>query len=96
MSSDSHIVPVLAEGITDRAFRLYCFLALKTRGEWVTVQEVADACALTNHEARKPLSDLRRANMAESRRVYELGNHGRKTWHTRFRTVQDQMSGAAA
>ncbi|MEW1700126.1 MULTISPECIES: hypothetical protein [unclassified Streptomyces] len=61
--------------------------------QWVTVQDVADACALTNHQARAPLSDLRKARMAESRRVYELGSHGRKTWHTHFRV---RANGTAA
>lgn len=94
MSSHAQITPALDQGISDRAFRLFCFLVLEG-GRWVTVQDAADACALTNHQARKPLSDLRKAKMAESRRVYELGSHGRKTWHTHFRTV-DQANGAAA
>ncbi|MEU9699570.1 hypothetical protein [Streptomyces sp. NPDC047981] len=95
MSSHAHITPALGEGISDRAFRLYCFLVLEGGGRWVTVQDAADACALTNHQARKPLSDLRKARMAESRRVYEMGSHGRKTWHTHFRTM-DQVNGVAA
>ncbi|MEU8540925.1 hypothetical protein AB0C52_13210 [Streptomyces sp. NPDC048717] len=96
MSSHTRIAPALAEGISDRAFRLYCFLVLAGGNQWVTVQDAADACALTNHQARKPLSDLRKATMVESRRVYELGSHGRKTWHTHFRTIQERTNGVAA
>ncbi|WP_413100933.1 hypothetical protein [Streptomyces sp. Inha503] len=82
------VAPVLAGGISDRAFRLYCYLVLYSRGCWVTVQDAADACGLTNHQAREPLSELREAGLAESQRVYEKGDHGRKTWHTYFRLVE--------
>ncbi|MEU1311076.1 hypothetical protein ABZ419_19600 [Streptomyces cinnamoneus] len=96
MSTHTHIAPALAEGISDRAFRLYCYLVLESDGGWVTVQDAADACNLTNHQAREPLSELRKEGMAESRRVYEMGSHGRKTWHTYFRLPHETVSGAAA
>ncbi|MFE3139607.1 hypothetical protein [Streptomyces scopuliridis] len=96
MPTHTHITPALAGGITDRAFRLYCYLVLESDGDWVTVQDAADACNLTNHQAREPLSELREAGMAESRRVYEMGAHGRKTWHTHFRLPQETTSEAAA
>lgn len=96
MSTCTEIAPALAGGISDRAFRLYCYLVLASDGGWVTVQDAADACNLTNHQAREPLSELREAAMAESRRVYEMGAHGRKTWHTHFRLLQETSSEAAA
>ncbi|MER5301285.1 hypothetical protein ABT039_17685 [Streptomyces lasiicapitis] len=96
MSTQTSIAPALAGGISDRAFRLYCYLALRSDGGWVTVQDAADACNLTNHQAREPLSELRKEGMAESRRVYEMGAHGRKTWHTYFRLPQETMIEAAA
>ena len=96
MSTRTNHVPALAEGISDRAFRLYCYLVLESDGGWVTVQDAADACNLTNHQAREPLSELRDACMAESRRVYEMGAHGRKTWHTHFRLPHETASGATA
>ena len=86
--------PALAGGISDRAFRLYCYLVLYSRG-WVTVQAAADACSLTNHQAREPLSELREASMVESRRVYEMGAQGRKTWHTHFRLLPEATEAAA-
>lgn len=89
------IAPALAGGISDRAFRLYCYLVLYSR-DWVTVQDAADACSLTNHQAREPLSELREAGMVESRRVYEMGAHGRKTWHTHFRLLHETTNEAAA
>ncbi|MFD3514931.1 hypothetical protein [Streptomyces sp. NPDC058657] len=90
------IVPALAEDISDRAFRLYCHLVLDSRDTWITVQDLADACNVTNHQARKPLAELRGAGMAESRRVYEMGAQGRKTWHTHFRLPLDTMNEATA
>ncbi|MFD7334950.1 hypothetical protein ACFV98_02955 [Streptomyces violascens] len=95
MSSQTDIAPALAGGISDRAFRLYCYLVLESDGDWVTVQDAADACNLTNHQAREPLSELREALMAESRRVYEMGVHGRKTWHTHFRLQETTCEAAA-
>ncbi|MFE0058641.1 hypothetical protein [Streptomyces sp. NPDC059003] len=96
MPSHTPIAPAVAGEISDRAFRLYCYLVLESDGGWVTVQDVADGCNLTNHQAREPLSELRGAGMAESRRVYEMGTHGRKTWHTHFRLPQDTTSEAKA
>ncbi|MGI5337638.1 hypothetical protein ACQEVS_09705 [Streptomyces sp. CA-181903] len=96
MSTRTHLAPALAEGISDRAFRLYCYLVLESDGEWVTVQDAADACNLTNHQSRGPLSELRKQGMAESRRVYEMGRLGRRTWHTHFRLPQETVNGAAA
>ncbi|MEU8911815.1 hypothetical protein [Streptomyces nigrescens] len=96
MSPHTHISPALAGGISDRAFRLYCYLVLEGDGGWATVQDAADACNLTNHQSREPLSELRKAGMVESRRVYEMGAHGRKTWHVYFRLPQDATSEAAA
>ncbi|NGO67874.1 hypothetical protein [Streptomyces boncukensis] len=96
MSSHTDIAPALAGRISDRAFRLYCFLVLRSKGGWVTVQDAAYACNLTNHQAREPFSELRVAGMAESRRVYETGAHGRKTWHTHFRLTPEANSEAAA
>ncbi|MFG2141812.1 hypothetical protein [Streptomyces sp. NPDC048650] len=90
------IAPALAGGTSDRAFRLYCYLVLYSRGGWVTVQDLSDACNLTNHQARGPLSELRAACMVESQRVYEMGALGRKTWHTHFRLPQETTSEAAA
>ncbi|MGG2460106.1 FaeA/PapI family transcriptional regulator [Streptomyces sp. RGM 3693] len=89
------IAPALGGDISDRAFRLYCYLVLYSRG-WVRVQDAADACSLTNHQAREPLSELREAGMVESQRVYEMGAHGRKTWHTHFRLLSERPSEAAA
>ncbi|MFI1201592.1 FaeA/PapI family transcriptional regulator [Streptomyces sp. NPDC020883] len=90
------IAPALAGGISDRAFRLYCYFLHYSRGGWVTVQEAANACSLTNHQAREPLSELRAEGMVESRRVYEMGAHGRKTWHTHFRLLPETATEAAA
>ncbi|GGW95378.1 hypothetical protein GCM10010341_15750 [Streptomyces noursei] len=87
--------PALAGGMSDRAFRLYCYLLHYSRG-WVTVQEAADACSLTNHQAREPLSELRKEGIVESRRVYEMGAHGRKTWHTHFRLLPETTNEAAS
>lgn len=90
------IAPALAGGISDRAFRLYCCLVLYSRGSWSTVQDLSESCNLTNHQAREPLSELREAGMVESQRVYEMGAHGRKTWHTHFRLTQETTSETAA
>lgn len=95
-STTVDIKPALAGDISDRAFRLYCYLVLYSRGDWVGVQDAADACSLTNHQAREPLSELRSADMIESQRVYEMGAQGRKTWHTYFRLRQETASEAAA
>ncbi|MCX4677589.1 hypothetical protein OG413_20165 [Streptomyces sp. NBC_01433] len=92
MSTDIAIAPALAGGISDRSFRLYCYLVLQSDGEWVTVQDAADACNLTNHQAREPLAGLREAGMVESRRVYEMGVRGRKTWHTHFRLTTSRAA----
>ncbi|MBT2395268.1 hypothetical protein [Streptomyces sp. ISL-100] len=89
------IAPALGGKLSDRAFRLYCYLVLFGQ-DWVTVQDAADACSLTNHQAREPLSELREAGMVESRRVYEMGSHGRKTWHTHFRLQHETANEAAA
>lgn len=95
MPIHTHDAPALAGGISDRAFRLYCYLVLESDGDWITVQGAADACNLTNHQAREPFSELREAGMAESRRVYEMGDHGRKTWHTHFRLPVTTSEAAA-
>ncbi|MFI1012686.1 hypothetical protein [Streptomyces sp. NPDC020965] len=95
MLTHTHIPPALAGGISDRAFRLYCYLVLESDGDWATVQAAADACNLTNHQAREPLSELRAEGMVESRRVYEMGVHGRKTWHTHFRLSHESSEAAA-
>ncbi|MFG2865434.1 FaeA/PapI family transcriptional regulator [Streptomyces sioyaensis] len=95
MSTHTDIGPARAGGISDRAFRLYCYLALESDGGWVGVQDAADACNLTNHQAREPLSELRKEGMVESQRVYEMGAHGRKTWHTYFRLPLETSEAAA-
>ncbi|MFZ3557233.1 hypothetical protein [Streptomyces sp. BH055] len=96
MPTVTAIKPALATGISDRAFRLFCVLVLHTDGEWVRVQDVADDCNLTNHQVRAPLAELRKADMVESRRVYEQGSQGRPTWHTHFRLAPATNSEAAA
>ncbi|AKN68781.1 hypothetical protein QR97_02260 [Streptomyces sp. PBH53] len=93
---DVDLVPALAGGISDRAFRLYTYLVLYSGGDWVSVEDLAHFCNLTNHQAREPLTELRHAGMAESKREYVMGEHGRKTWRTSYRLVQDAVSRAAA
>ncbi|MFK0290715.1 hypothetical protein ACIQU6_09580 [Streptomyces sp. NPDC090442] len=89
------LAPVLAGDVSDRAFRLYRHLVLDSRSHWDTLQAVADACNLTNHQARWPLAELRSRAMVESRRANEMGNHGRKTWRT-YARIAEANSGAAA
>ncbi|MYW67114.1 hypothetical protein GTY65_24040 [Streptomyces sp. SID8379] len=96
MSTAIAIKPALANGISDRAFKVFCVLVLSSDGEWVRVQDVAEDCNLTNHQVRAPLAALRKARMVESRRVYEQGSQGRPTWHTHFRLAPATNSEAAA
>jgi predicted ArsR family transcriptional regulator len=77
--------PALASGISDRAFRLYCVIVLRTNGEWVPIPPLAEQCSLTAHQVRLPLAELRAAGMIERDRRYERGGTGRKTWHTYVR-----------
>ncbi|MEU6755965.1 hypothetical protein [Streptomyces sp. NPDC046685] len=79
----------LATGISDRAFRLYCLLVLRTAGQWTPLSVMAEGCGLTNHEARQPLSELTGAGLAVKQRVYVTGSTGRKTWQTRVRLAED-------
>ncbi|MGW3628371.1 hypothetical protein [Streptomyces sp. NPDC000880] len=84
--------PALATDISDRAFRLYCYLVLRTSGEWVTIPTMAAACGLNPYQARAPFAELRDAAMVETDRVYEPGDTGRKTWRTYVRLPEDTAS----
>lgn len=79
----------LATDISDRAFRLYCVLVLRTAGQWTPLNAMAEGCGLTNHEARRPLAELLQARLAVKKRVYVTGTTGRKTWQTRVRLAED-------
>ncbi|OEJ21008.1 hypothetical protein [Streptomyces subrutilus] len=84
--------PALATDISDRAFRLYTVLVLRTSGEWTAIPSLAAALGLTPHQVRFPLSELRASAMVETNRVYETGEHDRKTWHTYVRLPEDTTS----
>lgn len=88
--------PALASGISDRAFRLYCVLVLRTEGGWVSIPPVAAKCGLTSHQIRLPLAELCAVGIVERHRRYETGDTGRKTWHTYVRLVDDTSAEAAA
>ncbi|MEV7512099.1 hypothetical protein AB0O57_29495 [Streptomyces sp. NPDC091201] len=81
--------PALATAISDRAFRLYTVLVLRTAGEWTAIPSLAAALGLTPHQVRFPLSELRSQDMVETNRVYETGGNNRKTWRTYVRLPDD-------
>ncbi|MET9776122.1 hypothetical protein ABZ023_18010 [Streptomyces sp. NPDC006367] len=81
--------PALASSISDRAFRLFCLLVLRTDG-WVPIPPVAAMCGLTPHQVRLALAELRNVGMIERDRRYETGDTGRKTWHTYIRLTGDE------
>lgn len=83
--------PALAADISDRAFRLYLVLVLRTSGEWKSIPWLAAERGLTSHQVRFPLAELRDSAMVETKRVYETGEHGRKTWHTYVRIPEDAL-----
>ncbi len=96
ISPHTALGPALAKRISDRAFRLYCYLVLRTDGEWTTIPAMAAACGLTHHQTRSPLAELRDAGLVEQDRRYETGSHGRKTWRTYVRLPFDATTGEAA
>ncbi|MDH6628677.1 putative ArsR family transcriptional regulator [Streptomyces sp. LBL] len=90
------LAPALAGGISDRAFRLFCVLVLRTDGGWVPVPRFAAMCGMTSHQIRMFLAELRAADIVETERRYEPGDTGRKTWHTYLRLVDDAPAEVAA
>ncbi|MFF9901210.1 hypothetical protein [Streptomyces longispororuber] len=64
---------VLASGISDRAFRLYCALILAATDAWVPLADLAERTGLTSHEARGPLGELASAGLAEKDRRWVPG-----------------------
>ncbi|MEU5978452.1 hypothetical protein [Streptomyces sp. NPDC047315] len=86
------LTPALASGISDRAFRMYCVLVLRTDGGWVPVPLFAGMCGMRSHQIRLFLTELRTAGVIETERRYGVGATGRKTWHTFVRLVDDNAT----
>ncbi|MFF8789246.1 hypothetical protein [Streptomyces sp. NPDC015125] len=95
--TDLH-APALASSISvsDRAFRILYALATEMDRGWVPVSSVAEQLEMTSHQIRLPLTELREAGITDHERRYEVGDTGRKTWHTYVRLVGDNASEAAA
>ncbi|MEE1764436.1 hypothetical protein [Streptomyces sp. SP18BB07] len=90
------LAPALASDISDRAFRVLHVLALHTDGGWTAVPVVAAKLGMKPHQVRGALAELCTERLAEKDRRYELGDTGRKTWHTYFRLVDDNATEDAA
>ncbi|WP_399554059.1 hypothetical protein [Streptomyces anulatus] len=79
----------LDTAMSDRAFRVFCVLVLRTAGEWRDIPYVADAVNLTTHEIRSTIAELHTAGLIRKERRYETGVSGRKTWHTYIALTDD-------
>ncbi|PNG18593.1 Rrf2 family transcriptional regulator [Streptomyces cahuitamycinicus] len=90
------MTPALASSISDRAFRVLHVLALHMDSGWVPIPPIAELLGMTSHQIRLPLAELRAAGMVEHDRRYEIGDTGRKTWHTYVRLVDDTATEDAA
>ncbi|MFE7072540.1 hypothetical protein ACFU96_20915 [Streptomyces sp. NPDC057620] len=81
---------VLASDISATAFRLYFCLALRTRGEWVSIPRLVVRCNLEPYQARKPLAELQEAGLIEKDRRHERDElTGHRTNRTYFRLPND-------
>ncbi|MCG8971727.1 hypothetical protein [Streptomyces sp. CL12-4] len=78
----------LAADISDRAFRLYCVLVLRSNGEWMTIPRLARQCKLTPHQARGPVTELHAVGLLERKLRYET-HQGRRSKVTYFRLAND-------
>lgn len=85
----------LASDISDRAFRLYCAAVISSRGEWVHIPALAAQCALTPHQARRPVAELLAAGLLERRCKYGTTD-GRRAKSTLFRLRNYTPSEASA
>ncbi|MFB7403403.1 hypothetical protein ACFCZR_24820 [Streptomyces rubiginosohelvolus] len=86
----------LAADMSDRAFRVYCVLVLRTTGEWTDFPFVAAEINLNPHEIRHALTELFGTGLVQKDRRYETGATGRKTWHTYVRLAPEKAPADAA
>ncbi|MFD4799250.1 hypothetical protein [Streptomyces anulatus] len=92
MNSINTLEHRLATAMSDRAFRVFCVLVLRTSGEWRNIPYIADAVNLTAHEIRSTITELHTAGLIRKDRRYETGASGRKTWHTYISLAEDSTS----
>ncbi|MFJ2225513.1 hypothetical protein ACIOFY_36425 [Streptomyces anulatus] len=95
MNSINTLEHRLDTAMSDRAFRVFCVLVLRTAGEWRDIPFIADALNLTTHEIRSTITELHTAGLIRKERRYETGTSGRKTWHTYIALTDDTTPSSA-
>ncbi|MFI6142346.1 hypothetical protein ACIBCC_29665 [Streptomyces griseus] len=94
MNSINTLEHRLATAMSDRAFRVFCVLVLRTNGTWRDIPAIAAEMSMRPHEIRHALSELCAVGLAQKERRYERGSTGRPTWHTYVRLADDNTAGA--